>query len=236
MSTLSPLQSAPLKSGVPLLVNGERMKQPEFHRRYLQYPEDDKWELIGGVVYHMASPLKLTHSNYDDEIGYLLGTYRRATPGVQVTHNATAILDEDSEPQPDLGMRILPEYGGQSQTSHDDYLQGAPELLVEIAHSRRNVAMHAKRADYERTGIIEYLVVCVEEQEVHWFHFPSGQLVTPNRQGISRSRVFPGLWIEPNALLRCDSPRLAEVLQQGLASREHAAFVKRLQAAHRKHS
>jgi Putative restriction endonuclease len=236
MSTISPHRADSLKNGIPQLVNGERMKQPEFHRRYQEYPEDDKWELIGGVVYHMASPLKLTHSNYDDEIGYALGTYRRATPGVQVTHNATAILDEDSEPQPDLGMRILPEYGGQSQTSHDDYLQGAAELLVEIAHSRRAIAMHAKREDYQRTGVIEYLVVCAEEQEVHWFHFPTAEPIQPNRQGISRSRVFPGLWIDTAALLRLDSARMAEVLQQGLASREHAAFVKRLQAAHRKRS
>jgi len=236
MSILSERQPLQGINTAGLLVNGERMKQPEFHRRYLHYDEDDKWELIGGVVYHMASPLKLTHSNYDDEIGYLLGTYRRATPGVQVMHNATTILDEDSEPQPDLGMRILPEYGGQSQTSHDDYLQGAPELAVELAHSRRNIAMHAKRDDYERAGILEYLVVCAEESELHWFHFPTGEMIRSNRQGISRSRVFPGLWIDPSALLRCDSPRLTEVLQQGLASREHAAFVKRLHAAQRKHS
>lgn len=217
------------------LVNGERMSQPEFHRRYAAYPEDEKWELIGGIVY-MASPLKLPHSDYDDEIGYVLGTYRRATPGTQVTHNATAILGVESEPQPDLGLRILPEYGGQSRTTDDDYLQGAPELLVEVAHSRRALAMHGKRDDYQRAGVLEYLVVCMEEQEVHWFHFPSGRLIRPNRQGISRSRVFPGLWLDVAALLRRDSARLMEVLQQGLADRAHTAFVKHLQAAQHRHS
>lgn len=217
------------------LVNGERMSQPEFHRRYEACPEDQKWELIGGIVY-MASPLSLAHSDYDGEIGYILETYRRATPGTQVTHNATAILDDESEPQPDLGLRILSEYGGQSQTTPDDYLHGAPELLVEIAHSRRAIDMHDKRDDYERTGVLEYFVLCWEEQEVHWFHFPSGDLIQPNRQGLSRSQVFPGLWVDVAALLRRDSERLMEVLQQGIVSRAHAAFVKRLQAAHRKHS
>ena len=72
MSILSERQSLQGINAVGLLVNGEHMKQPEYHRCYLYYDEDDKWELIGGVVYHMASPLKLTHSNYDDEIGYLL--------------------------------------------------------------------------------------------------------------------------------------------------------------------
>lgn len=236
MSLLSQRRSPRSENGLGLLVNGERMKQPEFHRRYAAYEEDEKWELIGGIVYTASPMLSLTHSNYDGEVGFLLETYRRATPGVQVMHNATAILDEDSEPQPDLGMRILPECGGQSRTSDDDYLQGAPELFVEIAHSRRALALHAKREDYERTGVVEYLVVCSEEQEVHWFHFPSGETVRANRQGVSRSRVFPGLWLDTAALLRLESARLMEVLRQGLASREHAAFVKRLQAARRKHS
>jgi Uma2 family endonuclease len=224
-----------MSNGPTLLVNGERMKQSEFHRRYEACPEKEKWELIGGKVY-MTSPLSLTHSDYDDEIGYVLGTYRRATPGTQVTHNATAILGEESEPQPDLGLRILPEYGGQSQTTSDDYLQGAPELLVEVAHSRRALAMHDKRDDYQRAGVLEYFVVCCEEQEVHWFHFPSSGMIRPDRQCISRSRVFPGLRLDAAALLGLDSARLMEVLQQGLASRAHAAFVKRLQTANRKRS
>ena len=215
------------------LVNGERMSQPEFHRRYEACPEDEKWELVGGIVY-IASPLKLKHSDYDDEIGYLLGTYRRATPGVQVTHNATTILGTESELQPDLAMRVLPEYGGQSRTTADQYLEGAPELVVEIAHSRRALAMHAKREDYRRNGVIEYLLLLVEEKEVRWFYFPEDE-IRPNREGISRSRVFPGLWIDIEALLRRDSERLLEVLQQGLASRPHTSFGKRLQAAHRRH-
>lgn len=217
------------------LVNGERMTQPEFHRRYAAYDEDAKWELIGGIVY-MASPLSLGHSSYDGKVGLILELYEIATPGTQVTHNATAILDDESEPQPDLGLRILPDYGGQSGTTPDDYVKGAPELVVEVAHSRRALAMHGKRDDYQRTGVLEYFVVCMEEQEVHWFHFPSGGTIRPNRQGISRSRVFPGLWLDAAALLRRDSARLIEVLGQGLASRAHAAFVKRLQAAHRRRS
>ncbi|HVA50881.1 MAG TPA: Uma2 family endonuclease [Pirellulales bacterium] len=220
------------KKGVRLFVNGERMSQPEFHRRYEACRNGEKWELVGGIVY-MASPLKLKHSRYDGEIGLLLETYRLRTPGIEVMHNATAILGEHSEPQPDLAMRILPEYGGQSRTTADDYLEGAPELVVEVAHSRRALAMHTKHEDYQRSGVIEYLVLLVEEQEIRWFRFPRDE-IRPNREGISRSRVFPGFWVDIEALLRRDSNRLMEVLQQGLASRPHASFVRRLQAAHRR--
>jgi Uma2 family endonuclease len=233
MSTISTFPSKTATNGFPLLVNGERMKQREFHRRYEACPQDQKWELIGGIVY-MASPLRRSHSRYDGKIGLVLETYELATLGVETLHNATTILNDDSEPQPDLGLRILPEYGGQSRTTEDDYFEGAPELVVEITNSRRDLALHDKRDAYQRAGVLEYLVVCMEEQEVQWFHFPSGKAIRPNRQDISRSRVFPGLWLDASALLRLDSARLLEVLQQGLASREHAAFVKRLQAARRK--
>jgi Uma2 family endonuclease len=218
---------------VPLLVNGDRMKQPEFHRRYLQYPEDKKFELIGGVVY-MASPLSIPHSDYDGEVGFVLELYRRATPGTHVLHNATAILGEESEPQPDLGLRILPEYGGQSRTSEDELVLVAPELLVEIAYSRRAIDMHAKRTDYQQTGVVEYIVVCVEEGELHWFHFPPGGAISPDREGIARSKVFPGLWLAVPALLARESDRVRQVAEMGLASKAHGTFVRRLEAARRR--
>jgi hypothetical protein len=234
MSTLSPLRSAPLENGVPLLVNGDRMKQAEFHRRYLAYPDDTKFELIGGIVY-MTSPLRWRHGNYSQQVSLVFGLYEAATAGVEGGDNATIILGEESEPQPDIALRILPEYGGQSHLE-DEYVRGAPELLTEIAYSSRAIDLNQKREDYERAGVLEYLVLSIEDQELYWFHFPSAKMIRPNRQGVSRSLVFPGLWIENQSLLSRNSARQIEVVQQGLASREHSAFVKRLQAAHRKHS
>jgi Uma2 family endonuclease len=217
----------------PLLENGERLGQPEFHRRYEAHPGPEKIELIDGKV-HVGSPLRLDHSDYDDEIGFALGLYRRATPGVQVLHNASAILGPSNEPQPDLGLRILPSHGGQSRTTSDNYLQGAAELLTEIAASTRSVDLHQKRTAYQRAGVVEYLVLSIEEQQLHWFHFKSRRMIVPDAEGIYRSRVFPGLWIDGPALLACNSARVAEIVQQGLASPEHAAFVKRLEARRRR--
>jgi Uma2 family endonuclease len=209
------------------------MKQPEFHRRYEEYPEDVKFELIGGIVY-MTSPLRRAHGSYHPELAGVLWLYKSATPGVEVLDNATTILGEESEPQPDLELRILAEFGGQSRETEKDYVEGPPEMMVEISESTRAIDMHQKRDDYERAGVLEYVVLCLEEQELNWWHFPSGRTIKPNLQGISRSRVFPGLWIDGPALLARDTKRLIEAVEQGLASRAHAAFVKRLQAAHRR--
>ncbi len=220
---------------IPPLVNGDRMKQPEFHRRYEACPDGLKFELIGGTVY-MASPMRWLHGNYHPKLSLPLELYASGTPGVELGDNATTILGEESEPQPDLTLRLLQEFGGRSWLNTDGYVEGTPELLAEISHSTLAIDMHQKRDDYKRAGVLEYVVLCVEEQELHWFHFPSGKRIRPNRQGISRSRVFPGLWIDARALLARDSARLMEVVQSGLASQEHARFVKRLQAARRKRS
>jgi Uma2 family endonuclease len=218
---------------LPPLENGDRLTQEEFHRRYEAYPDDVKFELIGGTVY-MASPQRRPHSIYQPKLTTILTLYEQETPGVEVLVNATTILGEKSEPQPDLALRVLPEFGGRSTQNEGDYIVGAPELLVEIAHSTVSLDMNQKKEDYQQGGVLEYLVLCVEEQELHWFHFTSKRKIAPDRRGIYRSRVFPGLWIDSQALLARNLSRLMKVLQQGLASREHAAFVKKLQSARRK--
>jgi Uma2 family endonuclease len=233
MSSASRWTRKPSVPSLPPLVPGERLKQAEFHRRYAAYPEDVKFELIGGIVY-MASPLRRTHGSYHPELATVLCIYKGATPGIEVLDNTTTILGEESEPQPDLELRILAAFGGQSRETEDDYVEGPPELMVEVSHSTRVPDLHRKRDDYERAGVVEYVVLSVEEQKLYWWHFPSGRMIKANRRGIARSQVFPGLWLDIRALLTRDTKRLSDVLQQGLASRAHAAFVKRLQAAHRK--
>jgi Uma2 family endonuclease len=177
----------------------------------------------------MASPVKRYHGTYHPELSFVLTFYKAGTPGVEVADNMTAILGEESEPQPDLMLRLLKECGGQSDYNEKQYLVGAPEWVGEVSHTTRALDLGAKRKDYVAAGVQEYLVLCVEEQELRWFHFPSGRKLKPTRDGIWKSRVFPGLWIDGPALLARDSAKLLATAQKGLASPEHLAFVQQLQ-------
>jgi Uma2 family endonuclease len=206
------------------------MTREEFHRIYEQMPEGFEAELIGGIVY-VASPLKRRHGTNHLPLGTLFFTYESQSPGVESGDNTTILLGEEAEPQPDLYLRILPEFGGQSQSTPDDYVAGPPELIAEIAHSSRAIDLHAKRDDYARHGVLEYLVVCLRERQLRWFDLQANQERLPDADGIFRIRTFPGLWIHGEALLARDYPRLMAALEQGLATPEHAAFVRRL-AAH----
>jgi Uma2 family endonuclease len=191
-------------------------------------PEDTRAELIGGIVY-MSSPLKRPHGRLHVRTSHWLAEYEDATPGTEAFDNATNILGEESEPQPDLCLLIAPNGLGQTR-DEDEYIVGAPELIVEIASSTESIDLHRKRQDYQEAGVREYVVVALRQTRVFWFISRNGQFeeLTPGNDGIVRSEVFPGLWLDPTALLRRDAPRIREVLQQGLASPEHAAFVSRL--------
>lgn len=217
---------------VPPLYVGDHLSQPEFHRRYEQYPEHIKFELVNGTVY-MASPQRRPHGTYEVRLSTLLGLYEMETPGVEAVHNTTVILGDESEPQPDLLLRVLPEFGGATETE-DEYVHGGPELIIEVAHSSVAIDLHQKKDDYERYGVAEYVVVCLEEHRVCWFDLAGGRARKIPADGILRSKQFPGLWIDTQALFRGDSKRLAQVLYEGLASPEHARFVRRLEAAAKK--
>ena len=221
-TTLSP------PTTLPPLENGDQLTRVEFERRYQAMPEVKKAELIEGIVY-MSSPVRAKkHSKPHSQIITWLGTYEAATPGVETLDNATVRLDADNEPQPDALLRI--EQGGQSRISEDDYVEGAPELIVEIAASTASIDLHQKLKVYRRNGVQEYLVWRIYDGEFDWFRLKNGEYikVEPNQEGIISSQVFPGLWLDKAALLAGNLAKLLEVLQQGLASQEHQDFVQEL--------
>lgn len=222
-ATLRPSPPSP-----PTLRQGDRMSQPEFHRAYELTPEHVRAELVEGVVY-MASPLSVHHGDAHALMAALLGMYALATPGVRPTDNATVILGPADEPQPDLSLRILPEFGGQTRID-DKYIAGAPELIVEVALSSRDIDLHAKRRAYARHGGIEYLVADLEDARLHWIDLRVDQDLTADADGVYRMRTFPGLWIDGPALFAYDVARLTATLNAGLGSSEHATFVAALAA------
>jgi Uma2 family endonuclease len=217
-----------VEQGLPLLECGDHLDQKTFHERYEAMPEDFRAELIGGIVF-VPSPLKRPHSRLHVGVIRWLTDYESATPGTETHDNATSILGPQSEPQPDACLIIVAP--GQGQThDQDGYLAGPPELIVEVASSSQAIDLHRKRDDYQRAGVKEYVVVVVRQARVVWWVDRQGafQELPAGADGTLRSEVFPGLWLDPAALLRQDRARVQVVLSQGLATPEHAAFVKRL--------
>ncbi len=216
---------------VPPLESGDRLSRAEFERRYQAHPEIKKAELVEGVVY-VALPVR--YRQHGQPHAYMLtwlGIYVAATPGCDVSDNTTLLLTNDSEVQPDAVLCLEATHGGASRVMDDDYLYGPPELVVEIAASSAAYDLHDKRQMYAQHGVPEYLVIQMYERRVDWFALQAGVYVPlgVDAQGIVRSGVFPGLWLQPAALWSGDLTALLAVGQQGIASDEHAAFVAGLQ-------
>jgi Uma2 family endonuclease len=146
--------------------------------------------------------------------------------------NSTVRLDLDNEPQPDALLLIAPEHGGQSRLDNDGYIVGAPELLAEVAASSASYDLHSKLHAYRRNGVREYVVWRVLDAALDWFVLRAGQYerLLLGSDGLLRNEVFPGLWLDPAALLRGDLARVLAVVQQGINSPEHQAFLRRLTA------
>ncbi|BAZ84913.1 Uma2 family endonuclease [Dolichospermum compactum] len=220
-----------LASTIPPLTNGDKLTRYEFERRYNTTSKPKKAELIEGIVYIMPAALRFrSHGQPHGRILTWIGNYEVLTPGVALGVEPTVRLDLDNEPQPDAILIIIPEAGGQTRISEDDYIEGAPELVVEIAASSAAIDLHGKKQAYRRNGVKEYIVWQVLDQKLSWFSLEEGEYLelAPNEQGVLQSQVFPGLWLAVNELLIGNMQVVLNVLQAGLQSLEHADFIEKL--------
>jgi Uma2 family endonuclease len=209
---------------------GDHLTRAEFEQRYARQPDLKKAELIEGVVY-MPSPVHLrTRATPHSQLVAWVVTYQAATPGTAAADNATVRLDADNQPQPDVLLYVLPQHGGQVRISEDDYLEGAPEWIGEVASSTASYDLHSKLNAYRRNQVGEYLVVLPRQGEVRWFELRADRYeLLVEQEGIVRSRQFPGLWLNVPALLAGDAASMLNTLRAGLDSPDHAEFVNRLQ-------
>lgn len=215
---------------IPPLESGDRLTRAEFEHRYEAMPKYIKAELIEGIVY-MASPVRAkNHGRPHGIIMTWLGTYCAATIGLDLLDNTTVRLDIDNEVQPDALLRIDESHGGQALISSDDYVVGAPELVVEIAASSAAYDLHDKFHVYRRNGVQEYVVWTMYPLAVRWYRLHEGvyALMEADDQGVIRSRVFPGLDLDVPALLASDMGRVVAAVHRGLQTPEHASFVAHL--------
>src|ERR1043166_6526116 len=207
-------------SAEPGLEQGDRLTRDEFERRDERMARVKKAELIEGTVF-MPSPVRAeNHAEPHKWMCFWVGAYELETVGVRGFDNASVRLDLDNEPQPDLVLIKNPDNGGQAKLSDDDYIQGAPELVVEIVGTSAAYDLYQKKGAYRRNGVREYLAWITGENHLVWWELREGeyQELAADSQGILRSKIFPGLWLDTAALLKGDMKTVLATLRRGLES------------------
>jgi len=159
-----------------------------------------------------------------------LGFYSAYTNGTEVSENVTLFLDSDNEYQPNAVLRINENYGGKSLINEDDYLEGVPELIVEVSASTVSKDLFEKKNVYRRGGVMEYVVWRVLDNKIDWFVLESGEYkrLVQNKNGIIESEFFAGLRLNVKAMLAGDLQRVLNDLQKGLQSKKYKEFAARL--------
>jgi Uma2 family endonuclease len=212
----------------PALESGDRFTRAEFEARSLARPDLKQVELIEGVVYVAPPKGVRSHGLPAGMMLGWLGLYVAETPGLISASFTTVRLDDTNVAQPDALLAFERTADSKPRGDADDFFAGPPELIVEISASSASYDLHDKKQAYERNGVREYVVVIVEQQRVVWFELIAGRYQEQAAvEGIHRSRLFPGLWLDVAALFDNRFPRLLATLQSGLATPEHAAFVAR---------
>jgi Uma2 family endonuclease len=241
------MTTARITTPIPRLREGDRLTSREFLRRYEADPNVVRAELINGVVYINARRTIIDgqetimppisgggHAGPQARLIGLLSQYSAFTPSVLCDGPITVVLPSGARVvEPDTVLRLAPDVGGQSALGDDDYLHGPPELIVEVANTSAGRDLGPKLDAYQADGVKEYLVWRTADSVIDWFVLKRKKYVplTPDTEGRLKSETFPGLWLDVPALLAGDMVRVLQVVQEGIASAEHAAFVAKLQAA-----
>jgi Uma2 family endonuclease len=206
------------------LITGIRLSREEFLRRWESLPELKKAELIEGIVF-VPSPVGRRHSFFDTKLSAWLFLYAAHTPWTEAGSDATCDLI-GSMPQPDSFLLIL----GGNETHEKKFVDVAPELVVEICDTSTDYDYGPKLDLYRRAGVKEYITVDTMHGWLVWRILIDGDYkhLAAGDEGVLRSPTFPGLWLNPEHVWLADSIPMIELLQQGIASPEHSAFVQSL--------
>jgi Uma2 family endonuclease len=218
---------------IPPLENGDHLTRVEFERRWKAMPQLKKAELLKGIVYMAAAVRDDVHGQpHSILVGWLVN-YALNTPGVLSGDNSSIRIDDESMPQPDGHLRLPAQLGSTATRGADGYLEGAPDLIVEIAASSASIDLHSKRDLYRAQGVREYVVWRTIDEAVDWFVLHQGDYIPLplDTGGWYKSQLFPGLWLHPQTLLYGFPTAIFQMMLAGHGSPEHMAFVQKLAAA-----
>jgi len=214
------------------LQGGERMRRNEFERRFDATPGLKRAELVEGTVWIPPQMGEVRYGSARMALIGLIGSYCAATPGVSGGAHGHIRLDAVNMPQPDVSVHLGKAYGGQSRIDADGYLEGAPEFVADVVRQRAEWPTGRVEA-LRRNGVREFAVWRVDDCLIDWFVVRDGkqERLEMGADGVYRSRVLPGLWVDPVALLTDERARAMAVMRQGIASPEQGEFIERLKRA-----
>ncbi len=124
------------------------------------WPEEERWELIGGIAYCMSPAPKVSHQQMAGGLYAALKAHLSGTSCEPFIAPVDVFLPdgdpatEDTVVQPDVMVVCDPE------RIAEDGIHGAPAFVAEIlSPATTHKDLTQKKAIYERSGVMEYWLV-----------------------------------------------------------------------------
>lgn len=124
---------------------------------YAAKPDDEKWELIDGVLYPMAAGASTRHQDVSENLGSLMDNHiRPRRMGRLYRPRFDLILPGETAVEPDLFYVST----ARRQIVAESACEGPPDLVVEIlSPSNPRHDLVRKRELYARHGVPEYWIL-----------------------------------------------------------------------------
>ena len=161
------------------------------YRDYLTWPEDERWEIIGGDAYAMTPAPSIRHQAISLYLSTQFGNFFKGSGCKPFPAPTDVVFDAQNVVQPDLLVVC-----DKSKITENN-IQGAPDLIIEIlSPSTALKDKREKKALYERFGVREYLIVYPAEELVGRFALSDGSYGTEEVFGWDEAlplAIFPDL-------------------------------------------
>jgi len=155
---------------------------------YQEWSDDEKWEIIDGILYDMSPAPRIKHQNIVGNFFLNFKTHP-ANPCYTGIAPTDVVLDAYSVVQPDVFIVCD---GGKITENN---IQGAPDLIVEVVSPGTEVKdRREKKRLYEQSGVKEYLIAFPEREYVERYVLEEGQYGSPeifNWDECLRLSIFP---------------------------------------------
>ena len=168
---------------------------------YLSWDDDERFEIIDGVAYMMASPTE-RHQAISWELGGIIFRYLEGKPCRGFTAPFDVRLfpeDDDSDDtvvQPDILVVC-----DKSKLADGRACKGAPDLIIEIlSPSSVIIDRKVKAEKYLEAGVREYWIVNSETMDILMNSLADGRYVPTLYKDTVVSSVLPGLTVDLGAV------------------------------------
>ncbi len=173
------------------------------YRDYLQWPEDERWELINGIAYNMSPAPNRMHQLISGNLSFQIRKFLESKQCQVYCAPFDVLFPKDEEDEGDINTVIQPDIVVYCDISRltEKGATGAPDFVVEIlspSTSRRDQSV--KFDLYAANGVKEYWIVDPAGQWVNQYlltkkgNFDNGNLFV--NTGLVKSSTLKGFELE----------------------------------------